>query len=120
MKTTTTTHEENYARFASNPKRIDGAVNNTAKARLGAAFNYSAGEQIDAVEMAFASEPHGNMRTIMVVDMAAARSLRDQLNTLMHGHEQEVRRARLRKVKTYRAQRADGRTVRVTIPEDER
>ena len=66
--------EENYARFSANPDRIDGAVHNTATARLGVGFNYSAMEQIDAVEIAFANEPHGNMRSVMVVDMAAAKA----------------------------------------------
>jgi len=75
--------DPNYARFSANPDRLDGAVQNTATARMGVAFNYSAKEQIDAVEIAFANEPHGNMRSILVVDMKAARTLRDQLDAIL-------------------------------------
>ena len=39
--------EQNYARFSVNPDRIDGAVHNTATARLGVAFNYSAMEPVE-------------------------------------------------------------------------
>lgn len=114
-----TQHEENYARFAARPDRIDGALNNTAKARLGPAFNYGIHDEVPSVEIAFSNEPHGNVRSIMVVDMAAARSLRDQLNALIYEHERNTCRARRHRAKTYRAQRADGRVVRVTIPENE-
>ena len=75
--------EQNYARFSTSTDRIDGAVHNTVTARLGDAFNYSAMHQIDAVEIAFANEPHGNMRSSMVVDMEAAKALRDRLNELL-------------------------------------
>ena len=86
--------EQNYAKFSTVPYRIDGAVHNTATARLGVAFNYSAMEQIDAVEIDFANEPHGNMRSIMVVDMAAAKALRDRLDAVIKEHDANVRRAR--------------------------
>ena len=75
--------DPNYARFSATPDRIDGAIHNTATALRGVAFNYSAKEQIDAVEIAFANEPHGNMRSILVVDMEAARALRDQLDAIL-------------------------------------
>ena len=84
----------NYACFSANPDRIDGAVQHTVTARMGVAFNYSAMDQMDAVEIAFANEPHGNMRSIMVVDMTAARALRDRLNALIHEHQRNVCRAR--------------------------
>ena len=51
-------------------------------------------EETDAVEIAFSKEPHGNMRTILAVDLNAARALRDRLNTLIHEHESDVCRAR--------------------------
>ena len=86
--------EQNYAKFSTAPDRIDGAVHNTTTARLGVAFNYSAMEQMDAVEIAFANEPHGNMRSIMVVDMAAAKALRDRLDAALKEHDANVRRAR--------------------------
>ena len=86
--------EQNYVRFNADPDRIEGAIHNTATARLGAGFNYSAMEPVDAVEIAFANEPHGNMRSIMVVDITAARALRDTLNALIHEHERNVCRAR--------------------------
>ena len=86
--------EQNYAKFNAAPDRIDGAIHNTATARIGVAFNYSAMEQIDAVEIAFTNEPHGNMRSIMVVDMNTARALRDKLNALIYEHECNVCRAR--------------------------
>ena len=86
--------QDNYTRFSQNPDRIDGAIHNTATARLGVGFNYSAMEEIDALEIAFANEPHGNMRYIMVVDMTAARALRDKLNALIYEHEHNVCRAR--------------------------
>ena len=53
--------EQNYAKFNAVPDRIDGAIHNTATTRLGVAFNYSAMEQIDAVEIAFTNEPHGKV-----------------------------------------------------------
>ena len=65
--------EQSYARFSASPDRIDGAVQNTVSARLGVAFNYSAMDQMDAVEIAFNNEPIGTTRYMMVVDMAAAR-----------------------------------------------
>jgi len=86
--------EQNYAKFSAASDRIDGAVHNTTTARLGVAFNYSAMEQIDAVEIAFANEPHGNMRSIMVVDMAAAKALRDRLDAALKEHDANVRRTR--------------------------
>lgn len=86
--------EQNYARYSASPDRIDGAVHNTVTARLGVAFNYSAMEEIDAVEIAFANEPHGNMRSIMVADIAAAKSLRDRLDAALKEHDANVRRAR--------------------------
>lgn len=86
--------EQNYVRFSKNADRIDGAVHNTVSARLGVAFNYSAMEEIGAVEFAFTNEPHGNIRSIMVVDLNAARALRDRLNALIHEHERNVCRAR--------------------------
>jgi hypothetical protein len=86
--------QDNYARFSTNPDRIDGAIHNTAAARLGVGFNYSAMEEIDVIEIAFANEPHGNMRSILVVDMNAATALRDRLNALLHEHERNVCRAR--------------------------
>lgn len=79
--------QDNYARFSANPDRIEGAIHNTATARLGVGFNYSAMEPVDAVEIAFANEPHGNMRSILVVDMTAARALRDRLNELLEINE---------------------------------
>jgi hypothetical protein len=111
--------EQNYARFSVNPDRIDGAVHNTATARLGVGFNYNAMEQIDAVEIAFANEPHGNVRSVMVVDMAAAKALRDRLDAVLAEQAANVRRARRhRATKTYPVKRGDGRVVNVTIPEE--
>jgi hypothetical protein len=78
--------EENYARFSNDPARIDGSVHNTVSARLGTAFNYSAMEPMDAIEIAFANEPHGNMRSVLVADMAAAKALRDQLDQILKEH----------------------------------
>jgi hypothetical protein len=86
--------EENYAAFNKNPDRIDGAIHNTATARLGVGFNFQAMETVDAIEIAFANEPHGNMRSIMAVDMTAARALRDRLNAIIHEHERNVCRVR--------------------------
>jgi hypothetical protein len=86
--------QDNDARFSANPDRIEGAIHNTATARLGVAFNFSAMEPVDAIEIAFANEPHGNMRSIMVVDMTAARALRDRLNAIIHEHERNVCRVR--------------------------
>jgi hypothetical protein len=86
--------QDNDARFSANPDRIEGAIHNTATDRLGVAFNFSAMEPVDAIEIAFANEPHGNMRSIMVVDMTAARALRDRLNAIIHEHERNVCRVR--------------------------
>jgi hypothetical protein len=86
--------EQNFARFIERQDRIEGAIHNTASARMGVAFNFSAMEEIDAVEIAFANEPHGNMRSILVVDLNAARALRDRLNALIHEHERDVCLAR--------------------------
>jgi len=110
--------EENYAKFSNDPDRIDGAVHNTTTARIGVAFNYSAMEPLDAVEIAFSNEPHGNMRSIMVVDMAAAKALRDCLDAALREHNANVRRARRHKIQTYRVKRGDGSEVNVTIPEE--
>lgn len=96
--------EQNYARYSARPDRIDGAVHNTVTARLGIAFNYSAMEAIDAIEIAFANEPHGNMRSILVADIAAAKALRDRLDAGLNEHDTNMRRS-------------DGRVVNVTIPE---
>ena len=78
--------EENYVRFSKDPTRIDGSVHNTVSARLGSAFNYRAMESLDAVEMAFTVEPYGNIRSILVVDMDAAKALRDQLDEILKEH----------------------------------
>jgi len=86
--------EDNYAAFSKNPDRIEGAIHNTATVRLGVAFNFQAMEPVDAIEIAFANEPHGNMRSILVADMNATRVLRDRLNALIHEHERNVGRAR--------------------------
>jgi len=86
--------EQNYARFSASPDRIDGAVQNTVTARLGVAFNYSAMDQMDAVEIAFNNEPIGTTRYLMVVDMAAAKALRDRLDAALKEHDANVRRAR--------------------------
>ena len=110
--------EQSYARFSASPDRIDGAVQNTVTARLGVAFNYSAMDQMDAVEIAFNNEPIGTTRYLMVVDMAAAKALRDRLDAVLKEHDANVRRARRQKIKSYRVRRSDGRTVNVTIPED--
>ena len=74
-------------KFRASPDRIDGVVHNTATARLGVAFNYSAMEEIDAVEIAFYNEPRGNMRSIMVVDVVAAKALRDRLDAALKEHD---------------------------------
>jgi len=110
--------EENYARFCKDPDRIDGAVHNTATARLGVAFNYSAMEPLDAVEIAFTTEPHGNIRSIMVVDMAAAKALRDRLDAALKEHDANVRRARRHRHPRYQVPDGKGGTKNVTIPED--
>ena len=86
--------EQSYARFSASPDRIDGAVQNTVTARLGVAFNYSAMDQMDAVEIAFNNEPIGTTRYLMVVDMAAAKVLRDRLDAVLKEHDANVRRAR--------------------------
>jgi len=86
--------EQSYARFSASPDRIDGAVQNTVSARLGVAFNYSAMDQMDAVEIAFNNEPIGTTRYMMVVDMAAAKALRDRLDAVLKEHDANVRRAR--------------------------
>ena len=86
--------EENFARFTTNPDRIDGMIHNTASARMGVAFSLSTMEEIDAVEITFTNTPHGNMRSTMVVDLNAARALRDRLNALIYEHERNVCRAR--------------------------
>ena len=86
--------EQSYARFSASPDRIDGAVQNTVTARLGVAFNYSAMDQMDAVEIAFNNEPIGTTRYLMVVDMAAAKALRDRLDAVLKEHDANVRRAR--------------------------
>jgi alkyl hydroperoxide reductase subunit AhpC len=85
--------EQNYAKFSASPDRIDGSIHNTTTARLGVAFNYNAMEQVDAVEIAFTIEPHGNMRSIMVVDINAARSLRNMLDVVLDKRDANVRRA---------------------------
>jgi hypothetical protein len=87
-------NEENYAAFSKNPDRIEGSIHNTATVRLGVGFNFQSMESVDAIEIAFANEPHGNMRSILVVDMTAARALRDRLNALIHEHEHNICRAR--------------------------
>ncbi len=86
--------EQNFARFSASPDRIHGVIHNTANARLGTAFNFSAMEEIDAVELSFVNNPPGNVRLIMVVDLNAARTLRDRLNALIHEHERNVCRTR--------------------------
>jgi len=86
--------EQSYARFSASPDRIDGAVQNTVSARLGVAFNYSAMDQMDAVEIAFNNEPIGTTRYMMVVDMAAAKALRDRIDAALKEHDANVRRAR--------------------------
>jgi len=110
--------QQNYAKFSQDPDCIHGAVHNTATARLGVAFNYSAMEPVDAVEIAFNNEPIGTTRYLMVVDMAAAKALRDRLDAALKEHDANVRRARRQKIKSYRVRRSDGRTVNVTIPEE--
>lgn len=87
-------NEENYASFSKNPDRIEGSIHNTATVRLGIGFNFQAMEPVAAIELAFTNEPHGNMRSILVVDMSAARKLRDRLNALIHEHERDICRAR--------------------------
>ena len=84
--------EQNYAKFSKDPDRIDGAVHNTANARQGIAFNYSAMELMDAVEIAFNNEPIGTTRYLMVVDMAAAKALRDQLDAAIKKQDTNIRR----------------------------
>ena len=86
--------DSNYACFSQNPDRIDGAVQNTVTARLGVAFNYSAMDQMDAVEIAFNNEPIGTTRYLMVVDIAAAKALRDRLDAALKEHDANIRRAR--------------------------
>jgi hypothetical protein len=83
---TTNQAEANYAQFSRDPSRIDGAVHNTVTARLGTAFDYNAGEPLDAVEIAFVQEPYGNVRSILVADLAAAKGLRDQLDQILKEH----------------------------------
>ena len=94
--------EQSYARFSASPDRIDGAVQNTVSARLGVAFNYSAMDQMDAVEIAFNNEPIGTTRYMMVVDMAAAKALRDRLDAALKEHDANVRRARRHAAKAKR------------------
>lgn len=76
--------EENYTRFSRNPARIDGAIHNRAVARLGVGFDNNLGDAVDAVEIAFTAEPHGNIRSMMVIDMATAKALRDQLDAIIN------------------------------------
>ena len=94
--------EQSYARFSASPDRIDGAVQNTVTARLGVAFNYSVMDQMDAVEIAFNNEPIGTTRYMMVVDMAAAKALRDRLDAALKEHDANVRRARRHAAKAKR------------------
>jgi hypothetical protein len=77
------TKKENYAQFSEAPDRIDGSVHNTVIARLGTAFDYREMKPVDAIEFAFTVEPHGNMRSMLVADMAAATALRDQLTEIL-------------------------------------
>ena len=83
MKKASTTLNENYAKFRANPNRIDGAIQNTAVARAGAAFSWSAMQAVPAVEIAFNNEPLGTTRYLMVVDMEAAKALRDSLKEIL-------------------------------------
>lgn len=110
--------EENYQRFSKGPDRIDGSVHNRVVARLGTAFDYGEMEPLDVVEMAFTVEPHGNIRSMMVVDMAAAKSLRDQLDAAIKEHDANVRRARRHRHPRYQVPDGKGGTKNVTIPED--
>lgn len=83
--------EANYARYSANPNRISGTVHNSVIARSGPAFNYSTMEEIDAVEISFVNEPYGNMRSILVADLAAARTLRDQLDAILAANPEVAR-----------------------------
>ena len=75
----------NYATFKASPNQIEGAIHNTANARKGVAFRYRENEIVDAVEIAFCDEPHGNMRSVLVIDMEAAKRLRHQLDQILDG-----------------------------------
>jgi|GEM_PF-6096019 len=85
MKATTQSNQVNatYTQWSNSSTRIDGAVHNTVIARRGLTFNYRTEQPFEAVEISFANEPYGNMRSILVADMAAARALRDQLNRIL-------------------------------------
>ena len=77
------TLDNNYAAFRASPDCIDGAIHNTAVARAGRAFDWRMQQSVPAIEIAFANEPHGNMRSVMVVDLQAAKALRDQLDAIL-------------------------------------
>ena len=95
----------NYASFNLSPDRIDGSLHNTAKARLGVGFNYSAMELLPAIEIAVSNEPYGNMRSLLVVDMEAAKALRDQLDAALKEHDANIRLARRNAAQARQAQR---------------
>ncbi len=80
---TNTHYKSQYTKFTNDPTRIDGAVQNCALVRKGHAYDYNNEQILDAVELAFSSEPHGNMRTLVTLDLATAKALRDQLNALV-------------------------------------
>lgn len=83
MKKTSNPLDDNYAAFRTNPDCIEGAIQNTAVVRAGRAFDWKMQQSVPAIEIAFNNEPTGTTRYLMVVDMEAARALRDRLNEIL-------------------------------------
>jgi len=83
MTKTSNPLDDNYAVFRANPDCIDGAIQNTTVARAGRAFDWKMQQSVHAVEIAFNNEPIGTTRYLMVIDMAAAKALRDQLDAIL-------------------------------------
>lgn len=113
--------KENYRRFSNSPDRIDGAVHNMVSVRRGVAFDYRVMKLMDAVEIGFTVEPHGNMRSVMVVDIAAAKALLDALDAVLAtpaGESCWPFRTPEEMPKTYRVPDGKGDTTNVTIPEE--
>jgi len=74
---------EAYDAYSNRTDRISGAIHNTVTATAGTGFDYGEYEPLAVVEVAFTVEPHGNMRSLMVMDLPAAKALRDQLNAIL-------------------------------------
>ncbi len=75
--------EANYKSYSNSPDRVDGAVHNTAHIRKGVSYDYKNGETLPSVEFAF-SRNGVAMRSMIVVDMDAARAMRDRLDAILN------------------------------------